>query len=300
MLTIRPNRGGLPVLLGFAIRVGQSDAPSTACAFAGLGKLRALPVRQGQVSPHVRGAKTKAGGADPWHEREASVSNPDSFISEVTEEVRRDRLYAMFRKYGWIGVVIVLGVVGGAAYTEWTKARDAARAQSFGDAMLDAVDLGAPEDRAQAMAVTPADGGQIALKELMLATDAGSDKAAALAALDKLAADQSQPLVYRDLATLRRVMLAGKDQPIADRRAALESIAVPGRAFRTLAAEQLAYLLIEDGKKDDAIAALAALMQDQDAPGGLRQRAAQMITALGGTPPEPAAGAAAEPTADAG
>ncbi|MDO8982175.1 hypothetical protein [Cypionkella sp.] len=220
------------------------------------------------------------------------MSNPDSFISEVTEEVRRDRLYAMFRKYGWIGVVIVLGVVGGAAYTEWTKARDSARAQSFGDAMLDAVDLGAPEDRAQAMAAIPADGGQIALKDLLLATDAGSDKAAALAALDKLAADQSQPQVYRDLAVLRRVMLAGKDQPIADRRAALESIAVPGRAFRTLAAEQLAYLLIEDGKKDDAIAALAALMQDQDAPGGLRQRAGQMITALGGTPPE------AKPAAD--
>lgn len=228
------------------------------------------------------------------------MSNPDSFISEVTEEVRRDRLYAMFRKYGWIGVVIVLGVVGGAAYTEWTKARDAARAQSFGDAMLDAVDLGAPEDRAAAMAAIAADGGQVALKELMLATDAATDKMAALAALDKLASDQGQPQIYRDLAVLRRVMLAGKEQPIDDRRAALESIAVPGRAFRTLAAEQLAYLLIEEGKKDQAIEALAGLMQDQDAPGGLRARAGQMITALGGTPPEPAAGAAADPVVDAG
>lgn len=249
--------------------------------------------------PQQRGGKTKtkAGGSNLWREREASVSNPDSFISEVTEEVRRDRLYAMFRKYGWIGVVVVLGVVGGAAYTEWTKARDAARAQSFGDALLDAVDLGAPEDRAAAMAAIPADGGQIALKDLMLATDAGSDKAAALAALDKLAADQSQPQVYRDLALLRRVMLAGKDQPIAERRTALEAISVPGRAFRTLAAEQLAYLLIEDGKKDDAIAALSALMQDQEAPAGLRQRAGQMIIALGGTVPEPSAAAA---PADAG
>lgn len=242
----------------------------------------------------------KAKGRKLWREREASVSNPDSFISEVTEEVRRDRLYAMFRKYGWIGVVIVLGVVGGAAYTEWSKATAAARAQSFGDAVLDAVDLGAPEDRAEAMAAIPADGGQLALKELLLATDAGTDKAAALAALDKLAADQSQPQIYRDLAVLRRVMLAGKDQPIADRRAALEAIAVPGRAFRPLASEQLAYLLIENGQKDAAIAALVALIQDQEAPGGLRARAGQMITALGGTPPEPAAGAAAEPAADAG
>ena len=43
------------------------------------------------------------------------MSNPDSFIEEVTEEVRRDRLFALFRKYGWIGVVLVLAIVGGAS-----------------------------------------------------------------------------------------------------------------------------------------------------------------------------------------
>ena len=64
------------------------------------------------------------------------MSNPDSFIDEVTEEVRRDRLFRLFRKYGWIGVVIILGLVGGTAWTEWSKTREAARAQAFGDAML--------------------------------------------------------------------------------------------------------------------------------------------------------------------
>lgn len=230
--------------------------------------------------------------------RRGSLSNSDSFIDEVTEEVRRDRLFAAFRKYGWIGGLLVIGVVGGAAYTEWSKAQAANRAQAFGDAMLDAMDLGAPEDRAAALAAIPADGGQGALKALMQATDASAvaaaDKAAALAALDALIADATQPQVYRDLAVLRRVLLAAADQPVADRRAALEAIAAPGRAFRPLAAEQLAYLLIEDGKTDEAIAALAALMQDQDAPGGLRARAGQMITALGGTPPD------VKPAADAG
>ena len=55
------------------------------------------------------------------------MSNPDSFIDEVTEAVRRDRLFAMFRKYGWIGAVLVLGVVGGSAWIEWSKARAMAR-----------------------------------------------------------------------------------------------------------------------------------------------------------------------------
>ena len=218
------------------------------------------------------------------------MSNPDSFIDEVTEAVRRDRLFAMFRRYGWIGAVLVLGVVGGSAWIEWSKARATARAEAFGDAVLDATDIGAPEDRAAALAAIAADGGQLALRALLIASDAsaeaGADKTAALAALDGLAADASQPQVYRDLAVLRRVMLAGADMAAADRRAALETITAPGRAFRTLAEEQLAYILIEEGQTDAAIAALAALMQDQEAPSGLRGRAGQVITALGGTPPE--------------
>ncbi|MBC7675342.1 MAG: hypothetical protein H7173_04675, partial [Rhodoferax sp.] len=47
------------------------------------------------------------------------MSNNESFIDEVTEEVRRDKLFAMFRRYGWIGVLLVVGIVGGAAWTEW-------------------------------------------------------------------------------------------------------------------------------------------------------------------------------------
>lgn len=220
------------------------------------------------------------------------MSNPDSFIDEVTEEVRRDRLFAMFRKYGWIGVVLVLGIVGGAAWNEWQKARAEARAEAFGDGLIDALDMGGPEERRAAIAAIPADGTQNALKDLMLASDPAEDKAASLAALDALIADSSQPQVYRDIATLRRVMIAGTDMALADRRTALEAMAIPGRAFRTLAQEQLAYLLIEEGKKDDAIAALSALMQDQEAPGPLRARAGQVITALGGTPPEVKAAAA--------
>ena len=68
----------------------------------------------------------------------------------------------------------------------------------------------------------------------------------------------------------------------SDRRAALEPLSAPGRAFRPLALEQLAYLQVEEGKPDAAITQLRALIQDQQAPAGLRARASQMIVALGG------------------
>ena len=42
------------------------------------------------------------------------MSNPESFIDEVTEEVRRDKLFAIFKKYGWIGGALIALTVGGA------------------------------------------------------------------------------------------------------------------------------------------------------------------------------------------
>lgn len=224
------------------------------------------------------------------------MSNPDSFIDEVTEEVRRDRLYALFRKYGWIGVVLVLGIVGGAGVTEWRKAQAENRAQAFGDAVLDALDLGAPEDRREALGAIATDGDQTGILKLLLASDPETDREGTLAALDALAADASQPQSYRDLATLRRVIVAGADVPLAERRATLDPIAAPGRPFRTLALEQMAYLLVEEGKTDEAIAALTALTTDQDATASLRSRAGQVVVALGG---EIAAPEAAPETAPA-
>lgn len=218
------------------------------------------------------------------------MSNPDSFIEEVTEEVRRDRLFGLFRKYGWIGVLLVAVIVGGAAWNEWSKARDAARAQAFGDALIDALDHGTPDERRAALEAIRVDGQQGAVLQLILASDPQADRAATLAALDRLIADTSLPASYRDLAVLRRVAVAGAEMALADRRTALQGIATPGRPFRVLAEEQLAYLMIEDGDRDGAITALQALMQDQESSGALRARAGQVITALGGTLPETTSG----------
>lgn len=210
------------------------------------------------------------------------MSNPDSFIEEVTEEVRRDRLFALFRRYGWIGVLVVLAIVGGAGWSEWQKAQATARAEHFGDAVLDALDLGGTAERSAALQAIPTDGTQTAILKLLLSTDPVEDRAGALAALEALAADTAQPPSYRDLAVLRKVVIAGADMALAERRAALDPIAAPGRPYRTLALEQMAYLLVEEGKTDEAIAALTALLDDQESPSGLRARAEQMIIALGG------------------
>jgi hypothetical protein len=224
------------------------------------------------------------------------VSNPESFIDEVTEEVRRDKLFAMFRKYGWIAVLAVLLIVGGAAWNEWRKAQEIALAKAFGDAVFAALEAPTPELRRELLAGLPADGEQAAIRDMLLSSDPETDRAGSLAALQSLEANTALPVMWRDLAVLKRVVLLGAELPPAEARAALDPIAAPGRPYRVLALEQLAYLTLTEGKRDDAIAQLTALTQDQEAPQGLRRRAAQMVVALGGdlAPPAPAAEAAPE------
>jgi hypothetical protein len=211
------------------------------------------------------------------------VSETDSFIDEVTDEVRRDRLFALFRRYGWIGVALVLAIVGGAAFNEWRKAGARAEAEAFGDAVLTAIQ--AP-DRVAAMSPVDATGNRAAIRDLLLAAvseDAG-DRAAALSALEIVAADATLPALYRDLARLKWVILAGADLAPADRAAALQALAAPGAPYRALALEQQAMADLAEGRTEAAIATLRALTQDAAASPGLQRRAAQLIVALGGDP----------------
>lgn len=216
------------------------------------------------------------------------MSNPDSFIDEVNEELRRDRLFAAFRRYGWIAVVAVLAMVGGAAWNEWSRAQARARAEAFGDAVVAAIepaDAAARRAALEALAGTAA-GGQAAIVNLLLAAEAleAGERPQALAALAAVAADAGLPASYRHLATLKRVIAATEaDLPLAEREALLAPLAAPGMPFRPLALEQLALLRLEAGDRDGAIAGLSALLQEAGVSGTLRGRVQQVILVLGGT-----------------
>ena len=220
------------------------------------------------------------------------MSDTDSFINEVSEEVRRDRLYGLFRRYAWIGVVAVVVLVGGAAANEWRKARAEAQAQALGDALFAALSDGTPEARAAALAGVAADGAASDIVALLLAAErlAADEPGAAAEVLRPLAQDADAPVVYSDLAALKLAML-GEDGVDAQTRAQLlERLAAPGAPYRILALEQQAYAALASGEREAALSAAQALWQEQGLTQSLRQRLAQFILALGGELPQQSAG----------
>ena len=215
---------------------------------------------------------------------EDQVANEDSFISEVTEEVRRDKLFKLMRRYGWIAIALVVLVVGGAAFVEWQKARARAAAEAVGDAVLAALSAENAEARVDALAALEpgedADQRAVVLLLQAAAEAENDDAAAARATLDTVANSEASA-IYRDMARLKSIMLADELSP-EDRISALQPLIAAGNPFRLLALEQRAFAEIELGQKDTALETLQGIMADADRTEGLQRRASQLIVALGG------------------
>lgn len=213
------------------------------------------------------------------------MANQDSFIDEVNEEVRRDRLYRLFRRYGPIALIAVVLLVAGAAWNEWTKAQARAEAEALGDAILAASAETSPAAREAALISLGTTPDSAAVTSLLAAAAARADGDAetAIERYDAIAANPEVDRVYRDLATLMSAMSSEGVISAGDRIARLQGIATPGAPFRVLAEEQIALAEVSRGGVEVAIEILMGLLTDADASQGLRQRAAQLIVALGGS-----------------
>lgn len=220
------------------------------------------------------------------------MSNTDSFIEEVTEEVRRDRLFGLIRRYGWIAVLTVIAIVGAAAFNEYQKSQARTAAENTGDALIAAVASSDAEDRVAALGdlTTQSPNAQV-VADMLLAThqiEVGSSTDAAATLKGITTSDLETPEIYRQIAAFKAVLANAKETSVGDRRLALEALAGPGMPLALPAQEQLALLSLEEGDVEGAIAQLQALIQDAAVTAGLRNRASQLIVALGGTPADTA------------
>lgn len=209
----------------------------------------------------------------------------DSFIDEVTDDLRRDRLFRAFRRYGWIAILAILALVGSAVWREYSHNRDEKAAQAWGDAVLAAQK--AP-DQAAALSAIDAQGsaGRAVLTEMLAAgaeAEAGSPQKAA-ERLEAAAAKVASDPILHDLALLKAVMLAGSSMDASKRDSILSQLSKPGAPYELLALEQKAIALVGAGRPDDAAVLIRQIQQKDGLSEPLRRRLGEMMITLGAAP----------------
>ena len=208
------------------------------------------------------------------------MSDTDSFIDEVTEEVRRDRLFGYFRRYGWIAGLLIFGLVGITAYNEWNRSEVEKVKQARGDALLTALSL---ENDTKISVVINAiaiqDSNNIVAKFLA----AGFDEVQAAHLLNGVISNTSQPKFIQDLARLK---LATAPDAVSQDEALLilMDLSKPGGVYRNVATEMLVALELERGNLDIAMNILQSHVQDAEASQAQVQRMGELIVALGSNP----------------
>ena len=208
------------------------------------------------------------------------MSDTDSFIDEVTEEVRRDRLFGYFRRYGWIPAVIILALVGGTAYSEWSKSVVAQAAQVRGDALLDALDVQDKPESISALSSIVAQEDSDVVASFLLA---GLDQSLASELLTAISENMDQPKYIRDLARLKLAATpdaASKGEAVS----ILTDLSAPGGLYRNAATEILVALELQRGNRDVALELLQSHVQDAGATQAQVQRMGELIVALGAIP----------------
>jgi len=212
------------------------------------------------------------------------VSETDSFIREVEEEVRQDRMFRLWKKYGPYAIAGVVGAVAISAGLTWMKHQEREKARELGGAFLAAPIGSVAEDEAL---VGKTEGEVRAIAEMRLAAtkaQAGETEAAA-ELYRKAAAEPGLGRAYSDLAKLQAVRISAAAMEPGEAIAALETLTSEGAPYRLLALELRAALRLNAGETEAAHEDLMAIVVDPAVTRALLERASVMLLSSGGEIP---------------
>ena len=212
----------------------------------------------------------------------------DTFLREVDEELRKERLNRIFTRYGWLilaGIVLLLAAIGGYI---WWQHRQEVEAAKQGAALLEALDS-AESGNANAAAPKIAELAQSDIEGYRAAAlfarataeaDAGN-QTAAIATLRSVADNEDFAEPYRNAALVRQTMLefdSLQPQAVVQR---LGPLARPGQPWFGTAGEMVGIAYLKMRQPDRAGPLFAQIGRDETVPGSIRTRAIQMAGSLG-------------------
>ncbi|MEL6874706.1 MAG: tetratricopeptide repeat protein [Pseudomonadota bacterium] len=210
------------------------------------------------------------------------------FMREVDDAVRQADLQNFATRYGiWIGLVVIAGLASLAGWIFYSNSQQE-EAGLRSEEYVAAID---------SMRQNNLDGAATALKPLEEAKQDGyraaaqlmqanialekEEPAKAIAGYKKVAADETLPQPFRDLALIRQTATefdSLEPQQVVDR---LKPLAVPGNPWFGSAGEMVAIAYLQMEQTNLAGPLFAQLAQDQSVPPTIRSRALQMAGVQG-------------------
>lgn len=209
-------------------------------------------------------------------------------MREVDEALRQDQALNLFKSWAKpVGFAILAGLALFAAYLGWShnqQSKREARAEQFTAALdqLEAGNAAAAKKLLEPLAKDGGDGTQAAARMLqagLMTEDGQVDAAANL--LGQVAADETAPPSFRDLARLRQISLRFDKMKVEDVISQLQPLAQPGKPLYGSAGELLGIAYLKQGKVQLAGPLFAAISRDKSVPDSIRGRARQMAGQLG-------------------
>ncbi|MFL2806237.1 MAG: hypothetical protein ACJ0BI_04455 [Paracoccaceae bacterium] len=198
------------------------------------------------------------------------MANPESFLEEVAEEVRRDRLFKFFKKNGWIIVFVVLVTLCASIAYEWRKNSEISRAKSNGDLLalaleksekgnleelIDLLSDNSPYLRPSSdlMAVT-----KLYYAELLYNID--NDSSESMSVLKEIFSNESISRTLRQLAKIKYLLLFSGDNKV--KQDLIDELSSPDNHYRFLAQEHKVQTYLASGMSDEANRQIDILLND--------------------------------------
>ncbi len=208
-------------------------------------------------------------------------------FKEVDEDLRRENLEKLWKKYGLylmgLAAMVVLAVAGVQGWRAYDLDQRGQLSDRYGAARelaqggQAAAGLDAMIDLSEAAGGGYA--GLAAFEEARLRVESG-DTAGAIAVWDRIADGSGLGPGFKEAAILFSVLHQIDNGNPAALRARLQPLATDSQPFRSTARELLAVIALGDGDTAAARDLYTKISDDLEAPAGLRQRATQMLATL--------------------
>jgi hypothetical protein len=212
----------------------------------------------------------------------------ETFLREVDENLRRDRLRDFFKAYGnWLIAAVILFLAASGGFIWWKQhevQRSAAQVEQLAQVYKD-VGTGNMATAPQQLDELSKSGSRAVRASALFARAAlalqQNDVKAAAGTYKSIANDSGLPKPYRDAALIRQTALEFDQLQPQEVIGRLEPLAKPGEPWFGTAGEMTALAMIKQGKKQEAGQLFAAIAKDPGVPQTIRVRAVQVAGSLG-------------------